>query len=62
MRWVRRGLGVGATFFFGGGGRVDVSNWSKMLFLGPFYLQILINFHGFYVQKTIHYIENKNGL
>ena len=23
---------------------------------------ILINFHGFYVQKIIHYIENKNGL
>ena len=23
---------------------------------------ILINFHGFYVQKKIHYIENKNGL
>ena len=25
------------------------------------YLQNLIGFHGFFVQKIIHYIENKNG-
>ena len=40
---------------------VFIRTLQKVAKLGH-YLQSLINFHGFYVQKIIHYIENKNGL